>query len=126
MSESPRIETVVEESERQPFGVGLDPQCQLGQLHRQRILVNAVETMNGDEAAAERLGFFLGEPRFLPFRGPAWEVADQLVVGIGEYLDTPAIFVRLGERCLVLCICVCLLSTPFGRQGSLIAEPACL
>jgi hypothetical protein len=54
-------QTVVEESGGQPFGVRFDPQRQFGQLHRQWVLVDAVEAVNRNQAAAEGLSLLLGE-----------------------------------------------------------------
>src|SRR5438128_10455038 len=77
-------ETMVEEGQREPFSLGLDPQSQLRQLDSEWVLVDAVEAVHGDESPAERLGLALGEARLLALRRAARQVPHQLLVGIGQ------------------------------------------
>ena len=47
---------MVKKGQRQPLGVGLNPERKLRQFKRQRVLVHPIQTMHRDQAPTDRLG----------------------------------------------------------------------
>src|SRR5690606_34350790 len=70
---------VVHEGEGQALGVALEPEAELGELDGELVLVDTVQTMDGDQAAAEREGLLLAQA-VVALGGAAREVADEIVV----------------------------------------------
>ncbi|MCG3142563.1 MAG: hypothetical protein HDKAJFGB_04078 [Anaerolineae bacterium] len=117
-------QAMIHEGEWQSLSMRFNPHGQFGQFHSERVFVNAVEAVHRDHATAQRQRLALRQPGLLPLRGAAGEIADQLIVGIGEREDSFAILLRFGLERFAIRFLLRLLGLTFGGQGAFIAETA--
>ena len=87
---------VVEEGQRQPLGVGLDPERELGQFNRQRILVYPVQTVNGSQTATDRLGNAPRNTLARTLGSAAGQITLQSIIGVGQVAHAGAQLLGAG------------------------------
>ena len=114
---------VVEKRERHPLGMRFQPKRQFGQFDGQRVLIDAVEAVNGHQAAAQRLGPALRIARLLSLGRPAGQIAEQFVVWVGQRGDPLTILLGLGQGRLAILLSLGRFGAALGGRGLLVAEP---